>query len=114
MDVEKLWVMENAFWLDGPAFYEKSMAPNARMVFPAPVGILAGPDIVEGLRLAPRWNSVDFDNKTEAHLGHTVVLAYEASGRRHGEEPYTAFCLSTYVHMNNEWMLLAHQQTPNA
>lgn len=106
--------MEEGFWLDGPAFYETSMATDARMVFPAPVGILAGREITEGLRQAPRWNSVDFDSKTEAELGGTVVLAYQATGRREGEQPYTAFCMSTYVRSDDTWVLLAHQQTPKS
>lgn len=112
MDLGKLWEMERRFWLDGPAFYEASMAPDACMVFPAPVGILSGHRIIDGLRQAPRWKSVDFDNRTEAELDSTVVLAYDAIGRRDGEEPYTAYCASTYVRRDDTWVLLAHQQTP--
>lgn len=114
MDLGTLWEMEKDFWLDGPAFYEASMASNACMVFPAPVGILIGPEIIDGLRQAERWKSVDFYNKTEAELNSTVVLAYKAIGRRDGEEPYTAFCTSTYVRSNDAWVLLAHQQTPKS
>lgn len=112
MDSEELWKMEESFWLEGPAFYERSMALNAQMVFPAPVGILKGSKIVDGLRQAPRWESVEFDGKSEAELGSTVVLAYEATGQRNGQEPYAALCTSTYVRHDNEWFLLAHQQTP--
>ena len=114
MNSGELWKMEEGFWLDGPAFYEKSMAPDARMVFPAPVGILAGPEIVEGLRQAPRWKSVDFNSDTETKLGDTVVLAYEATGRRDGDKPYVAYCASTYVLKDDKWVLLAHQQTPKS
>lgn len=60
MNAETLWNMEQSFWLDGVDFYESSVAPEARMVFQSPVGILAGEQIVEGLRQAPRWSSVDF------------------------------------------------------
>jgi len=113
MNLRKLWEMEEGFWMDGPEFYENSMASNARMVFPAPVGILAGPEIIEGLRQAPRWNSVEFDHQTETELGDTAVLAYEASGHRDGAEDYRALCASTYVCSNGKWLLLSHQQTPN-
>lgn len=113
MDYEKLWEMERSFWLDGPDFYESSMASDARMVFPMPVGILAGGEIVEGLRQGPRWKSVDFDDKTATHSGETVVLAYKATGKRDGDEPYAALCGSTYVREVGEWRLLAHQQTPD-
>tara|TARA_Y100000052_G_scaffold27310_1_gene34609 strand:- start:406 stop:750 length:345 start_codon:yes stop_codon:yes gene_type:complete len=111
MSSEALWDMERNFWLDGAAFYESSMAPDARMVFPSPVGILAGEQIVEGLRRAPRWSSVDFHDETKTSLGETVVLAYSATGRRDGEDPYEAFCASTYVQHEGRWVLLAHQQT---
>lgn len=112
MDLNTLWRMEERFWLDGPDFFESSMAPSARMVFPPPVRILSGRQIVEGLRNAPRWNSVDFQDTTETCLGETVVLAYKATGQRDGENPYVALCSSTYVREDGKWVLLAHQQTP--
>ena len=112
MDHEKLWTMERNFWLDGPEFYESLMASDARMVFPAPVGILAGEEIVEGLRQGPRWKSVDFEDKTATQLSDTVALAYKAIGVRDGDEPYTALCWSTYVRQTDVWLLLYHQQTP--
>ena len=113
MDFGSFWEMEKSFWLDGPEFYEESMASDARMVFPAPVGILAGKQIVEGLKQAPRWKSVDFEDKTETALGDTVVLAYGATGRREDGDPYSALCASTSVKSDGNWVLLAHQQTPN-
>jgi Domain of unknown function (DUF4440) len=112
MDLSKLWEMEKRFWLDGSEFYECSMASDARMVFPSPVGILEGNKIVEGLKQGPRWESVDFENKSEAHLGDTAVLAYQATGRRADGDSYCALCGSTYVKNDGNWVLLAHQQTP--
>lgn len=114
MDISKLWEMEKEFWLSGPDFYGSSMAPDARMVFPPPVGILAGEEIVEGLKQGPRWQSVDFDEKTETSLGVAAVLAYKATGNKDGEDPYIALCASTYVKSGGNWVLLAHQQTPEA
>lgn len=112
MDFERLWEMEESFWLDGPDFYDRAMAADARMVFPPPVGILAGEQIVEGLKQGPRWESVDFQDKTETNLGDTTVLAYKATGHRKGDDLYTALCASTYVQNEGKWVLLAHQQTP--
>lgn len=114
MDFDILWKMEKSFWLDGPDFYERSMAPDARMVFPSPVGILAGEQIVEGLKQAPRWESVGFEERTETNLGDTIVLAYKATGRREDGDPYSALCASTYVKSGEKWVLLSHQQTPEA
>jgi Domain of unknown function (DUF4440) len=113
MEYEDLWKMERRFWLDGPQFYESSMATDARMVFPSPAGILAGDAIVEGLRQGPRWKSVAMDDKTATRSGETVVLAYKATGERNGAAPYVALCASTYVREGGKWLLLAHQQTPD-
>ena len=112
MDFSKLWEMEKSFWLDGSEFYERSMASDARMVFPSPVGILEGDKIVQGLKQGPRWETVDFENKTEAHLGDTAVIAYHATARREDNYPYSPLCGSTYVKDDGIWVLLAHQQTP--
>ncbi|SDE11097.1 hypothetical protein SAMN05421538_10463 [Paracoccus isoporae] len=114
MDFEPLWDMEKRFWLDGPDFYKSSLASDARMVFPPPVGILAGKQIVEGLKQGPRWQSVDFEEKTETGSGNTAVLAYKATGQRENDDPYVALCASTYVKSEGSWVLLAHQQTPEA
>jgi hypothetical protein len=112
MDVQKLWELEKSFWLGGPDFYETSMARDAHMIFPAPVGILSGEDIMDGLRQGPRWKSVDFDGQTSIQVGEVVVLAYKATGERDGDDSYVAFCGSTYVRQADEWRLLSHQQTP--
>ena len=112
MTLEEHWDAEKRFWLDGPDFYEDGMAQAALMVFPAPVGILEGKAIVDGLRQGPRWQSVDFGERSEAALGDTVVLAYRAIGRRQGAEPYIALCSSTHVRVGDTWKLLSHQQTP--
>jgi hypothetical protein len=90
------------------------MASDARMVFPSPVGILAGNEILEGLKQGPRWQSVDFEEETETRLGATTVLAYKATAKRDNEDPYIALCASTYVKNDGKWVLLAHQQTPDA
>ena len=109
---DELWKMEKSFWLDGPEFYGHAMAPDARMVFPDPVGILAGEEIVEGLKQAPRWAEVRFDEREATGMGDTVVLAYRATGKREGEAAYVALCMSTYVKGGEGWRLLAHQQSP--
>jgi Domain of unknown function (DUF4440) len=110
--ISNLWESEKSFWLDGRDFYRKRMSGNALMVFPKPVGILRGDEIVEGLKGAPRWQSVDFDKKAVTKMGDAIILAYEAAGRREGSGRYSALCCSTYIRERGEWRLLAHQQTP--
>ncbi len=112
MTFETLWEAERRFWLDGPDFYETTMLPHARMVFPPPVGFLGGKDIVAGLKAGPRWQSVDMEERSETESGDTAVLAYRAVGTRRDAGPYTALCASTYVRVADGWKLLFHQQTP--
>ncbi|MFC7703334.1 DUF4440 domain-containing protein [Plastorhodobacter daqingensis] len=112
MSVDDIWKSETSFWLDGPAFYARFMVAEARMVFPAPVGILKGKEIPESLEGAPRWEAVEMKEKSALQLGATVVLVYRATGRRGGTSAYSALCSSTYVREDGQWKLLAHQQTP--
>jgi len=112
MTVNDIWQKETSFWLDGPAFFEEHMVAVAQMVFPDPVGILKGDEILHGLKEAPRWQSVEFEEKTEASLGDTLVLAYRAAGRRGNAAPYRALCTSCYTRQGSTWKLISHQQTP--
>jgi hypothetical protein len=112
MTVNDIWEKEKSFWLDGPAFYVDHMVADAQMVFPDPVGILKGDEILHGLKEAPRWQSVEIEEKTEASSGDTLVLAYRAAGRRGIAAPYRALCSSCYIRQGDTWKLISHQQTP--
>jgi hypothetical protein len=108
------WKVEESFWLDGPDFYRARMWPDARMIFPDPVGFLRGAAIVDALEGGPRWQAVDIEDRSEIEVGDTLVLAYRATGSRAGSAPYVALCSSTYVRQSGAWKLLSHQQTPLA
>lgn len=112
MEFDDCWKAEESFWLDGPEFYERRMAPSALMVFPPPVGILAGDQILVGLKQGPRWQSVDLEERSQTGSETAVVLAYKATGKRPHSEPYIALCSSTYIPVGGVWKLLSHQQTP--
>ena len=54
-------------------------------------------DILESLKGALRWASVDRLDRKVGRIGDTiVVLGYKAEDRREGAEPYRCFCTSTY------------------
>jgi hypothetical protein len=110
---EEVLRMERAFWTGGADHYRDAIDPACVMAFPAPAGILTGPEIVRSLADAPRWASVGM---TEARVSRPapdlLVLAYRAEGRREGAPPYAAFCTSTYYRFNGCWRLVQHQQTP--
>ncbi|MCA2011176.1 DUF4440 domain-containing protein [Pararhodobacter sp. CCB-MM2] len=106
------WNAETRFWLEGTERYPSQLASDAVMVFPAPTGMLKAEAIAESLQDAPRWDSVDFEDQSEARAGDTMVLAYKAIGQRGKERPYVALCSSTYARQAGAWKLLSHQQTP--
>ena len=112
MTSDLLWQMETDFWLKGTAFFETALAPDAIMVFPAPVGVLKGRAILDSLQGVPRWTSCRFEDKVASQAGDAAVLVYRVSALRAGTEPYRATCTSTYVRHSERWLLLAHQQTP--
>jgi hypothetical protein len=109
---DDLWALEEAFWTGGEEHFRRALAADCVMAFPAPVGILSGERIVESLRHAPRWSSV---NMLERHAVQPApdlaVLAYLAEGRRGGSQPYRAYCTSTYRREQKGWRLVQHQQT---
>ena len=110
-DLDELCDCERGFWLNGVPHYERHLAPDARMVFPEPAGVLDAMQIMEGLEGAPRWESVDFDAQQAIQTGDTAVLTYRATGHRAGEAPYRVLCSSTYVRQDGDWKMLMHQHT---
>ncbi len=76
MTDQEIWERERGFWLDGVAYYHDNMVEAAQMVFPDPVGILKGSQILEGLEAAPRWTAVEMDGRRDGR-------PHRGSARRH-------------------------------
>lgn len=110
----ELWKVEEEFWRGDAAYYEKGLAPNAMMVFPAPAGVMDKVSSIEAIRSAPRWQSVEFrDARCLSAAGQTRILIYRALAKRTQDEAsYEALCSSVYIQRQREWQLLLHQQTP--
>lgn len=76
------------------------------------MGVMRAADVLDSLKDAPRWASVEMTDRTSGRPGDAVlVLGYKATGRRDGVEPYLAFCTSTYRRDQDAWKLVQHQQT---
>ena len=66
------WDLEKHFWTEGKGFYRDNMARNAIMVFPAPVGLLSGQEIIDGLDGAPRWEVAGEEGYDDEQQGHAA------------------------------------------
>lgn len=104
------WDLEKHFWTEGPGFYRDNMARNAIMVFPAPVGLLSGQEIIDGLDGTPRWEEVEFEDRRKLENGKFTVLSYRAGGKRADGDSYSARCSTSYYKEDGRWKLFAHQQ----
>ena len=104
------WNMEQNFWTEGAGFFRDNMARNAIMVFPAPVGLLSGQEIIDGLDRAPRWEKIAFENRKKLENGKFTVLSYRADGKRADGENYRALCSTSYFKEDGDWKLFSHQR----
>ncbi len=108
---EQAWALEQRFWLEGAGVYDGLLDPACLMAFPG-MGVMRAADILESLKGAPRWASVEMTDRTVGRAGEAViVLGSTAEGRREGAAPYRAFCTSTYRDEGGTWKLVQHQQT---
>jgi hypothetical protein len=113
MKDEEAWAFEEQFWTGGDDHYRSALDHASIMAFPAPVGILSGPAIIQSLAAGPRWISVEMSARNLARPQPGImVLGYRASGKRAGAAPYQAFCTSSYRLTPSGWKLVQHQQTP--
>lgn len=111
--MQEVWNTERSLWLVGDDAYAAHLADDCLMVF-GPTGILQRDQILETIRQAPRWTSVEMTDTTLLTPGDSVaiVIAYKAQASREGSPPYSALCSSTYLVIDGELKLAQHQQTP--
>lgn len=111
MNEQAIWTLEERFWLEGSSVYDDLLDPACLMAFPG-MGVMRAADVLDSLKQAPRWASVDITSRSVGRAGDAVVvLGYTAEGRRDGAEPYRCFCTSTYRADGGHWKLVQHQQT---
>jgi uncharacterized protein YchJ len=110
----ELWQLEEQFWLGGVDFYQRTLAPDALMVLPQPVGVLDRTATVSSIRSGARWQNINMHEKHHVQASaDTAVLTYLAQADRgNAETSYAAQCSSTYVRVNGRWLLVLHHQTP--
>jgi len=111
---ERLFELEKGFWSGDADYYREHLTQDARMVFPAPVGVLEHAATLQSLHGTPRWIEVHFRDRQLVQLTPDVAtLIYRAEARREGDAgSYQAYCSSVYVVRDRAWRLAVHQQTP--
>jgi hypothetical protein len=111
-DEATLWDLEERFWTGGLDSARATTAKDAVMIFPYRAGILQGDRIWDRLKQGTRWRSVGMTDRSLTQRGALVVLAYRVSAEQADAPIYEALCASTYLHDEDKWLRISHQQTP--
>ena len=106
-----LWDMEEHFWTSGAHNARATTAPNAVMVFPYPPGILLGDQIWTHLRERTGWRSVVMAERRVTRCRDIAILTCRVSAEKPDVPIYKALCASTYLHDEDSWLRVSHQQT---
>ena len=107
-----LWDMEENFWTSGADNARATTATNAVMIFPYPPGILQGDHIWNHLRERTGWVTVAMAERRVTRCGDIAILTYRVSAEKPGVPIHKALCASTYLHDDDRWLRISHQQTP--
>lgn len=107
-----LWDIEERFWTSGADNARATSATNAVMIFPYPPGILQGDQIWTHLRERTGWRSVAITERRVTRGGDVAILTYRASAEKSDMPVLKALCASTYLHDEDTWLRISHQQTP--
>ncbi len=111
---DELWDLEERFWTEGSDSARHMTAKDAIFVFPYPAGILQGDSLWRESDVAQRWRSVVMSERCVRQERDVAVLAYRVSAERSDIALYEAFCTSSYLHDDGNWLRIVHQQTPVA
>ncbi|MBT8424214.1 MAG: nuclear transport factor 2 family protein [Silicimonas sp.] len=103
---------ERRLWLEGAEAFRDLLHDDAVMTLAMPGPVMSGDAIHDSIRDLPRWDDVTFRSVREADHIATHVFAYEAEGRRDGQNLYRAACLSVWANGDDGWRLIAHSQLP--
>ena len=106
-----IWEIEEDFWTSGADAARTTTAANAVMIFPYPPGILQGDQIWSYLRERTGWRSVAMAERRVTRCGDIAILTYRVSAEKPDVPIYKALCASTYLHDDDSWLRLSHQQT---
>jgi hypothetical protein len=110
-DQRVLWDMEERFWTSGADSARATTASDAVMVFPYPPGILQGDHVWPHLRKRSGWRTVVLAERRAMRHGAIAILAYRVSAEKPTGPILKALCASTYLHDEDRWLRVSHQET---
>jgi hypothetical protein len=95
----------------GAEFYDAFLTDDAVMALP--VGVIERDAVIEGLRQGTPWAEYEMSDARVLILDEdNAIVVYVVRAVRPGEPPYTAAMSTTYVRVDDEWLIAFHQQTP--
>jgi ketosteroid isomerase-like protein len=113
---EQLLELERRFWgaAGDAAFYRMHFADDGLMAFH--VGIMDKGEVLDAMRGTAEWESYTVDDLRFVQVSDDVAfLTYTTRAVAAGDpEPYVAAISSVYARRGGRWLLVLHQQTPQA
>ena len=92
-------------------FYSSVLREDAVMVFPGGMQITGKDQILESFSPQP-WSSYQIIEPSVIPItGDVKTVIYKVIAKRPNSEPYHAIISSTYVHIDDSWKMVHHQQS---
>lgn len=116
--LEDLLALEHDGWKSltrgDRTFYSDLVTEATRVVFPDPVGVIDGGQMVAAIDAANPWARYEIDQPQVVELGpQAAILIYHVTAQRPGQPEYHAWISSGYQRNDTgEWHFAFHQHTP--
>ena len=92
-------------------FYSSVLREDAVMVFPGGMKITGKDQILELFSSQP-WSSFQMNEANVIPISDDVkMVIYRVIAKRPDSDPYHAIISSTYVHIDDSWKMVHHQQS---
>lgn len=117
--IDTLLTLEKAGWdsltRGEREFYQEHTAADALVVFPAPVGVITGDEMVSAINAGNPWSDYAISEPRIVEASSdSAILIYYVTAHRPGQPEYQALISSGYAQRDGQWKLVFHQHTPLA
>ncbi|MDQ0995411.1 hypothetical protein QFZ34_000588 [Phyllobacterium ifriqiyense] len=113
---DKLFRIEEGFWLSGKDHFLAHVDEKAILAFPQAGemhGIHPREDVAETATLTNRWRNLKMTSRYLLMPADDVaIVSYRADVSRNDGEPYSALVSSAYIRRSTGWKLTFHQHSP--